>query len=207
MKYRTLKPNEYKMLSVIHELAFKDFFLTSLGMRFLETYYKACLKSNDSIAVCAVNENNEIMGFATGSVIAKAYHKKLFLQNLFSFAYRGIVIAITTPNSLIRLMKNIDKNANPVDDRNYSELLSIAVLPEQKGSGMAKKLLKYFEKEALNRGANRVALTTDINDNDRVVAFYKKCEYRIYYDFCTYPNRRMYKMIKDLNNIGNETTL
>ena len=77
MIYRTLKPSEYRVLSVIHELAFGQFFLTSLGMRFLETYYKACLKSNDSIAVCAVNDNNKIIGFATGSVKAKAYHNKI----------------------------------------------------------------------------------------------------------------------------------
>lgn len=198
MIYRTLKPSEYRVLSVIHELAFGQFFLTSLGMRFLETYYKACLKSNDSIAVCAVNDNNKIIGFATGSVKAKAYHKKLFLRNLHSFAFRGFVLAITQPASLIRLVMNFEKQANPIDDRNYSELLSIAVLPELKGSGTAKNLLKYFEKEALIRGANRVALTTDYDDNGRVVSFYKKNAYHIYYDFITYPNRRMYKMVKDL---------
>ncbi len=199
MKYRILKPNEYRVLSVIHELAFSQLFLTSLGIRFLETYYKACLKSNDSIAVCVENDNNEIMGFATGSVKAKAYHKKLFLRNLHSFAYRGFVIAITHPASLIRLVKNFDKEANPKDDGNYSELLSIAVLPELKGSGTAKNLLNCFEKEALIRGAKRVALTTDYDDNGRVVSFYKKNAYHIYYDFITYPNRRMYKMIKDLD--------
>ena len=198
MIYRTLKPSEYRVLSVIHELAFGQFFLTSLGMRFLETYYKACLKSNDSIAVCAVNDNNKIIGFATGSVKAKAYHKKLFLRNLHSFAFRGFVLAITQPASLIRLVMNFEKQANPIDDRNYSELLSIAVLPELKGSGTAKNLLKYFEKEALIRGANRVALTTDYDDNGRVVSFYIKNAYHIYYDFITYPNRRMYKMVKDL---------
>ena len=204
MKFRTVNPNEFKSLAVIHKLAFSDFFLSSLGIRFLETYYKACLNNNDSIAVCAVNENNEIKGFATGSLHAKAYHKKLFLSNFFTFAFRGFIIVLNDPTSLFRLVKNLDKTTNSNDERNYAELLSIAVLPELKGSGVGNELLKIFEKEVFKRKGKRVALTTDYNNNDRVVAFYKKSAYRIYYDFITYPNRKMYKMIKDLDKLGDE---
>jgi len=198
MIFRKVSPNEYKSIAAIHKLAFGEFFLTSLGLSFLESYYKACINNKNSIAVCAVDENNEIKGFATGSLHAKAYHSKLFIRNLHSFAYRAFVIALTNPYALIRLINNLDKNTDKKDDRNYSELLSIAVLPELMGSGTAKGLLRYYENEALNRGADHVALTTDYDNNYRVISFYNKSGYRIYYDFITYPNRRMYKMIKDL---------
>lgn len=204
MKYRIVNPSEYKSLAAIHKLAFKDFFLTSLGLGFLETYYKACLNYNGSIAVCAVDEEDVIKGFATGCLQAKGYHKKLFLNSLFSFALRGIILVFTKPAALFRLVKNLDKTPNPDDDRNYAELLAIAVLPELKGSGAGNELLKIFEKEALIGGGKRITLTTDYNNNDRVVAFYKKSSYRIYYDFVTYPNRKMYKLIKDLEKAENE---
>ena len=196
MIYRKANWKDFKVLASIHHLAFKDFFLTSLGKGFLELYYKACLKSNGSIAICAVNEQNTVIGFASGSLHAKGYHKKIILSNLTSFIYSGLVIALTNPASIIRLIKNIDKTPSPEDDRNYSELLSIAVLPELRGSGTANELLKMFEKEVANRGGNRIALTTDYNNNDRVLAFYKKNSYHIYYEFITYPKRKMYKMVK-----------
>ncbi|OFY23568.1 MAG: hypothetical protein A2W98_00395 [Bacteroidetes bacterium GWF2_33_38] len=204
MKYRTVDPNEFKLIAVLHKLAFSDFFLATLGLGFLKTYYKACLLADDSIAVCAVNSNNIIKGFATGSWHAAGYHKKLFLSNLISFSWRGMILIFTNPKALFRLLKNLDKTPNPEDDRNYAELLSIAILPELKGTSVGKELLQMFELEAFKRGQTRVALTTDYNNNERVVAFYKKSGYLVYYDFITYPNRKMYKMIKDIHNVDNK---
>ena len=64
--------------------------------------------------------------------------------------------------------------------------------------------MKIFEEKAFIGGSKRITLTTDYNNNERVVAFYKKSGYRIYYDFITYPNRKMYKLIKDLEKVENE---
>lgn len=99
---------------------------------------------------------------------------------------------------LTRLAKNLDKNPSTSDDRNYAELLSIAILPQLKGSGTGKALLELFEEEVVIRGGQKIALTTDYENNERVIAFYQKCGYEIFYDFVTYPNRHMYKMIKTL---------
>ncbi|MBZ0241619.1 MAG: GNAT family N-acetyltransferase [Bacteroidales bacterium] len=182
----------------IHHAAFKEFFLTGLGLGFLQTYYKVVLNSGLSIAVCAVDENNEILGFSTGSKTRGGYHSKILMSGFFLFILQGLRLLFTRPVALFRLTKNLNKRPHPDDTGDYSELLAIAVLPQAKGLGVGKGLLSAYEKEALNAGFKRVALTTDFNNNDAVVAFYKKCGYEIYYDFITYPNRHMYKMIKIL---------
>jgi hypothetical protein len=44
-----------------------------------------------------------------------------------------------------------------------------------------------------------MSLTTDFYNNIKTIEFYKGLGYNIYYDFIAYPNRKMYRMIKDLN--------
>ena len=198
MKYRKVKVGEHTALAVIHKEAFGDFFLASLGIGFLKTYYRACLNEPASIAVCAVDEAGAIKGFATGSLTAAGYHRKLLMNNLFSFALGIAGFIFTNPGAIIRLAKNLDKTPHVNDSRDYSELLSIAVVPELKGTGVAKELLKLYEDEVRSKGGKSIALTTDVESNERVISFYRKCNYEIYYDFFPYPKRHMFKMIKQL---------
>jgi ribosomal protein S18 acetylase RimI-like enzyme len=198
MHYRLAKKEEYRKLADIHIQAFDDFFLTSLGYSFLLTYYHSSLKCKDCVAVCACSEENEIVGFALGTVLSNGHHKRLLLSNLFSFSMRAIVIFITKPKAILRLYKNLSKSTDTNDNGQYAELLSIGVLNFLKGKGVGKGLIDRFEQELILRGCKQIALTTDYFNNDSIVNFYKKQGYNHYYDFVTYPNRRMNKMIKNL---------
>lgn len=199
MNYRTINKNEYSFLVDIHIKAFKDFFLTSLGRAFLTTYYKACLNNKESIGICAVDDKNQIVGFGVGCVLSKGYHTRLVKKNLFKFLIQGILILYLKPKALFRLAYNLDKNNVPNDDGYYAELLSIGVSPEIKSTGTGKEIIIKFEEEAIKKGCKKIALTTDLENNDHVISFYKKSGYKVYYEFTTYPNRRMYKFIKLLN--------
>lgn len=198
MKYRLVKISESEELSNIHIKSFKDFFLTTLGENFLRTYYMSCLKSEESIAICAVDKKENLIGFSIGCIHSKGFHKRLISQNILAFMLQGIIILFSKPKALIRLVNNLGKNADKKDNGNYSELLSIGVLPSFNGLGIGKELIKMFEEEAIKKGCVEIALTTDFNNNDKVLEFYKSTGYKIYYDFITYPNRKMYKLIKNL---------
>lgn len=198
MIYRTPKTSESAILTQIHLAAFKDFFLTTLGKSFLNTYYSSSLKSPESISICAIDENNQIIGFSMGCILANGYHKRLLKQNLLQFSFQGIVILLTKPSALWRLAQNMEKNKITDDNGNYAELLSIAVSPDTKGAGIGKELIARFESEAKAKGCIKVALTTDYYNNDDVIAFYKKSGYEVFYKFTSYPNRKMYKLIKTL---------
>lgn len=180
--------------------AFKGFFLTSLGKSFMDAYYKATLKSNESMAVCAVDSEENIVGFSFGSIHSKGFHKRILKQNPMLFLFQGFIILFTKPKALFRLANNLDKNANKTDDGNYAELLSIAVTPSAKGTGIGKEMIKKFEEAAVRKGCSKIALTTDYYNNGDVVEFYRRTGYRVFYEFTTYPERKMYKLIKDLND-------
>lgn len=199
MEIRDLKISDVSKIAEVHAESFKDFFLTSLGKQFLETYYTACIKNKTSIGVGLFGNDGSLNGFATGTSQSLGYHKKLLLQNIFPFFKSLLFVSLSRPNVIFRLFKNINKKSNVVDDKKYAELLSIAILPSLKGSGYGKVLLDEFEKKVKRDNASKIALTTDYNDNDNVIKFYNKSGYEIYYDFIAYPNRQMYKLIKKID--------
>ncbi len=194
-RFRKMVESDVIKVSLIHTKAFKDFFLTSLGMNFLKTYYRACLKNQHTIAFCAEDNMGNLVGFATGSIWAKGYHKTIFLNNIISFIASLTFSILKNPRILIRLVMNLEKKENTNDTGEYAELLSICVNPDYKGGGVGKELLMVFHLEVKKRGGVKVALTTDKLNNEAVLAFYKKCGYTTLYDFIAYPKREMYKLI------------
>jgi hypothetical protein len=75
MNYRQINQNDHPLLTNIHLDAFHGFFLSSFGEKFLNTYYRAALGSNETIAVCAIDEDGNIQGFGTGCVLSKDIQK------------------------------------------------------------------------------------------------------------------------------------
>lgn len=200
MNYRVPELTESDVLANIHINTFKGFFLSELGLSFLKTYYKAVLNYKESIAICAVNDEGEIVGFVTGSKHAKGYNTGLIRNNLFSFFTAFLRLLMLNPKSIYRIIKNLEKKSNPADDGNYVELLSIAVLPGYKNEGVGSQLITKFEDQAVIDGGERITLTTDYDGNETVLNFYFKNGYKVFYDFYSYPKRRMYKLMKVLNN-------
>jgi ribosomal protein S18 acetylase RimI-like enzyme len=198
MQLRNLKQEDVSDVAEVHIISFSGFFLSSLGLNFLKTYYSACLKNKDTIAIGLYDDYGKLQGFASGTLNASSYHKKILLNNFYNFFISLIGVILLRPKVLARLFFNLNKSPKKSDKKDYAELMSISILPEFKGLGYGKVLLDEFESTAKKMGAIRLALTTDFYNNLSVLNFYKINSYEIYYDFITYPNRKMYKMIKNL---------
>lgn len=183
----------------IHQQAFPDFFLTSLGGRFLRLYYSCMCKSDEAVTLCA-EVDGEIKGFATSSYYSHGFNTSLIKKNLFKFGIMGIELLFTKPKAILRLAINLDKKPEEnavVDSGEYAELYSIAVAPDNQGSGIGKMLLAATEEDVVKHN-NRISLTTDYYDNEKTIGFYHSMGYDNYYEFVTYPDRRMWRMIKQL---------
>lgn len=191
--------NDVETIVKIHEQAFPDFFLTTLGKSFLCLYYKCMCNCDDAVTLCA-EEEGELKGFATSSYYSHGFNTTLIKKNLFKFGLMGVELMFTKPKAILRLAKNLDKKAegNAVEDNGeYAELYSIAVMPGNQGSGIGKKLLIATE-EYVAKHNSKISLTTDYYNNEKTIGFYHSLGYQDYYEFVTYPNRRMWRMIKQL---------
>ena len=183
----------------IHEQAFPGFFLTTLGRRFLCLYYKCMCKCDAAITLCAV-EDGEVKGFATSSYHSQGFNTTLIKKNLFKFGLMGVELLFTKPKAILRLVRNLDKKAGEkaiVDKGEYAELYSIAVKPGNQGLGIGKKLLIATEEDVAKHNT-KISLTTDFYHNEKTIGFYHSLGYQDYYEFVAYPDRKMWRMIKEL---------
>lgn len=182
----------------IHLVAFQRFFLTELGTDFLFTYYNAVRKNNRGVLLGCF-EGDVLLGFCAATTLSVGFNLYLVKKNFFQFTKRGISIICRNPRALVRLLKNFTKsNPSVSDEGNYAELLSIAVSPTAQGKGVGKLLLSDLEEVLRKKGVIQLSLTTDFHDNEKTLKFYLTMNYQIMYDFIAYPNRKMYRLIKDL---------
>jgi ribosomal protein S18 acetylase RimI-like enzyme len=194
MNVRKATKNDINSIVKIHMDRFSSFFLTTLGSSFLKVFYRAFLK-NPGVLIILEDEGN-IKGFAAGSRNNHSFFKKLLKNNLLEFCFAGIRILLTKPVALKRMATNAGKSEK--NNFIFAELLSIATLKNKKGYG--KILLEEFEKEIAKENINNlpISLTTDYDDNEKAVQFYKNCGYEIQEVFESFQNRKMYRFIKKL---------
>ena len=82
-------------------------------------------------------------------------------------------------------------------DDGYIERYSRQLILKEIG-GPGQNLLSKFENNVREKGINTITLTTDADSNHSVIKFYKKSGYKVYYEFVTFPNRKMLKLLKKI---------
>lgn len=200
MKIKAIDSNEIKLVVRIHMDAFKGFFLTDLGESFLTTYYKSVLNHPYGILL-GYFEGDTLLGFCAATKMSRGFNSRLVKANFVEYAFVGLRLLLKKPFAIVRLVKNFTKSDNAhTDECLYSELLSIGVASEAQGLGVGKKLLGELERRLKEYKVQKLSLTTDYEENEKVIGFYKANGYTIMYDFIAYPNRHMYRLIKSLNN-------
>lgn len=144
-------------------------------------------------------DGNRVVGFSAATTNCKGFNSRLIKSNLFGFCMLTLKLVFTNPKALLRLVKNLTKKSSEIDDNEeYAELYSIGVDLSQQGKGIGKLMLTKTEVALMHKGVEKVSLTTDYNDNEQAIGFYKSMGYKTLYEFVTYPNRKMYRFIKTL---------
>lgn len=184
----------------IHISAFPGFFLTLLGRRFLMQMYRSFLNNDFSIFVVH-DEGGKIDGFAVGLLKEAGGDMRLALRSMFSYAWTLIPAIARNPVLVTRriIVHLMSKRVNLSVPSHGAMLRSIGVAPECRGNGVAPALLKEFERVAQEKGAWEILLTTDADENERAIGFYRKSGYRILMHFNQDNERRMLVLKKTIN--------
>lgn len=180
----------------VHLSAFPNFFLSTLGACFLNTYYY-CFAKHKSGNLVVATMNDKVVAFAAAASECRGFNASLLKSNLFAFGWRFMVLLFTQPMAIVHLAKNMIKTSVK-DNEDYAELYSIGTTAIVQGKGIGTKLMEYLEIHLKELGVEKVSLTTDYFDNEATLGFYKKNGYEELYEFISYPNRKMYRLIKNL---------
>jgi len=176
------QPDREQLQAIVdlHCAAFPEFFLTSLGPRFLRLLYRGFATMPGGICILA-EDAGRVIGFAAGTTEPDMFFKRLLRKHGLSFALAAVPGLLRNPFFVARkcLGAVFYRGEQPAGLESAALLSSLAVDPECSGKGVGQALVKAFVDEAAKRGCKCVYLTTDQAENERVNRFYEKCGFRL----------------------------
>lgn len=188
---RPFNPLDVDRVVQVHLASFPGFFLSSLGSRFLSTFYFGICAAPEGIAFVYLDGAGLPAGFVVGASNPGGFYSRLLKRDWFRFALASMAPVLTKPLIISRIARAVlQPSANPVGD-DVAGLFSIGVLPELQGTGAGKLLVLAFLKDAYKKGCKRVFLTTDRDNNEVVNQFYAKLGFVIERQYVTPEGRRM----------------
>lgn len=197
MEIRSLKAEDSSQIARLHLLSFSGFFLSSLGERFLQSFYKAILLSNNGLGA-GVFESNNLVSFAIGTNRPKNFYFNLLKTHGLEFLFFSFWNLLLNPLIGFKLVKNLTSEGPKFKILDGVLLLSICSDPAYWGSGYSSKVISKFENIALKSSYSKVYLTTDFDKNERANFFYIKLGYHVIESFVTSDNRKMNLYLKEL---------
>jgi ribosomal protein S18 acetylase RimI-like enzyme len=175
----------------VHVDAFPGFFLTFLGAGFLCELYRGIVRDPAGIAFVAEHDG-VCTGFVAGSAEPSGLYKRLIKRRLVAFGFHAGIAFLRRPSIAPRLLRAFTRLSEaPTPASGRAELMSLAVLPGNRGSGIGAGLMEAFVSAVRSRNGAAVFLTTDALDNDAVNAFYTRHGFTVSRRFATPEGRQM----------------
>jgi ribosomal protein S18 acetylase RimI-like enzyme len=196
-----LAPADAGDVARLHLRCFPDYFLTQLGRGFVRRYYaEFCRHPFDYGVAARRRDTGELAGFAVGTADAQAHFRSFYRRNALRSAPLVAWRAVTNPivrrliwNRLAHIRAALRAllpggrrpASQTLSDKGPKDqcpvrLLSSAVAPEHRGSGVAAQVTASFEAQLRAAGHKRVGLSVFTN-NERAIGFFKKSGWVVTY--------------------------
>lgn len=188
LRVRPMTSGDLSRAVEVHLAAFRGFFLTFLGPRFLSLFYEEAVAIGEIALVAESKER--VVGFVMGSTHPGRFFKELLKRRLLGFAFAAAPAVLRRPGAALRIARALLKPKDAARAAGTATLMSLGVDPAAQGLGAGKSLVLAFLQEAGRRGATRVDLTTDKVDNERTNAFYRGLGFKVAREIVT-PERRV----------------
>ncbi|MDD7517280.1 GNAT family N-acetyltransferase [Ruminococcus flavefaciens] len=181
---------DIRKLSKLHTRAFPDFFLTQLGVGFLDALYKGYL-SDERSGIIVAEDNGRLAGFIAYSNDYPNFYKGLIKNHLFRFAFCSMGAALRHPSFIKRLLGAFKKSDSVVKSEKYVELASICVEPKMGKKGIGSQLIDHLKEMVDFNKYAYINLETDAVNNDAVNRFYVKNGFKLARSFSSAEGRKM----------------
>src|SRR3989344_3675985 len=174
MLVRLAKREDAQAIAELHSQEIASGFLSSLPRRFLTKFYEGIIRYPGGFCVAA-EDGGRVVGFITGITDMRAF-SRFFLRNFFFAAVFLLprMIGISTIRKLFESLRYSQRQ----DDLPEAELLTMAVVRDFQGRGVAKEMFTLFLGEMKARGVKifRVLVGEKLQ---RAIAWYEKQGFRL----------------------------
>lgn len=182
-------PGDLDGIVTCHTEAFPGQGMTEMGPAWLRSLYSCFIQRPEAVLLIAVDGSGHLLGFVAGGNpgirsewlprAARRYCCLLALRFFTSGVVRSSLLAELRQKlrSLRRRSKTRRTSLQEDPPRREGSLLSIAVLPSRRGSGIAGRLMASFCRECASRDYDVLRLSVRPK-NSRAISFYKKHRWR-----------------------------
>lgn len=194
---RPLSLDDLGKVVKVHLSSFPGFFLSFLGPRFLELFYRSFLEDSAGIGFVALDEDGRVIGSVVGPIVPRGYFKRLMRRRWLAFCLASVPALLSRPWIASRVLRALwYRGDGPEGDSVPRALLSsISVAPEAQGRGVGQALVEAWLFEVRRRGGQGAFLTTDAEGNDAVNYFYQRAGWILESSYTTAQRRRMNRYI------------
>jgi len=177
MEFTRLESMYVEQVARLHIDGINTGFISSLGIDFVTALYEAIAKNKSSFGFVA-EENDKVLGFVAFTTNINKLYKSVILKKglRFTFLLAGKMF------SLHRIKKVFETLFYPGRmkkmDLPSAELLSIVVLEQAQGKGIARQLMEKGFRECAKRGIDEVKMLVGA-DNEPANKLYLKCGFEL----------------------------
>lgn len=186
----------------VHARAFRGYFLTRLGPRFLGLMYRGFVEAPNGIMLIA-EEDDRIYGFVAGTTDPATFFRGLLRRAPAFLVASGSALVREPVLVTRRLLGAVAYRGEAPPALNDAALLSsIAVPPEASGRGIGRLLLEQFCARARLAGCRYVYLITDRDGNPVASGLYESFGFTLDSTFWRPRNRWMKRYVLRLEERG-----
>lgn len=168
---RLMQEKDCLGVAKIHKEALEGDYLPTLGLNILKIIYEGLLKDRKSFGYVS-EENEEIMGFVTGSENTDNLFKEIIKKKFVQLFYYTLLSVIKKP-SLARGIIQTFKYNKKVKTGTSAEMISLAIKKEYRNRGLGKELIDKAISNFKKRGISKIKLSVN-RSNLNANGFYQK---------------------------------
>jgi glycosyltransferase involved in cell wall biosynthesis/ribosomal protein S18 acetylase RimI-like enzyme len=174
LRVREARPDDARAIARIHAQSLPAAFLPTLGERFLQHLYRALAKDPEGVLLVA--ENGSVVGFAGGVVSVPRFFRRFAIKHGIA-ASAAAMPRLLRPQTL-RRFRETARYPSVTKALPASELLSIALLPSFRRSGVGTALADGVVRGLVERGAGSIKVVVDA-ENDAGNHLYQSLGFRL----------------------------
>ena len=179
---RKATPADSPAIAALHREQIPWGLLSDMGPGFVDAFYRTLLTSTVGFAFLAEDTDGPV-GFASGIVHWGRFYRTFLCRN-WTLALGVVVRRLFDLSRWRRLFETSRYAASAVLPG--SELLSIALRPRVRGTGVADTLVRHVLDEFALRGVTQVRVTT-ASSNDAAARVYERTGFRLLGDAEIHP--------------------
>lgn len=143
--------DRYRQVAALHAANIDQGFLATLGIPFLALMYESIHLAEDSVLLTE-EQDGRVLGFVSGGLGMGPIHRHM-LRSPLRMAWT-LFPSLLRPRRVKRILDILRYSAAQGDDSRWprAELLSIAVDPSARGTGVAERLYRLLESHFRQRG-------------------------------------------------------